>query len=251
MSQAASHESSHGATHGEADIYDLVMQRQAQRAAERQFTWWERIYLPEVFKGLANTFRHIFIKPFTIKYIGPKTPPQDRHEFVNGYRGEHYLKRHENGMEKCVACYMCATACPADCIEIDAQEAPADEFGDERFKRPMVFNIDMLKCIYCGYCVEACPKDAIGMTTIYNQVGTSRADFIFDKARLLRNNDEYMDKNGLTPSGRAHDGSYPFSPDGCGPEVTHGMGDYRTAMRLHELSSETEYRNKHAKAAAR
>ncbi|MCK6439761.1 MAG: NADH-quinone oxidoreductase subunit I, partial [Planctomycetes bacterium] len=155
----------------------------------------------------------------------------------------------ENGMEKCVACYMCSTACPADCIEIDAEEAPADKFGLQRFKRPKVFNIDMLKCIYCGYCVEACPKDAIGMTTTYNQVASKRSDFIFDKARLLRNNDEYMAKNGLTTSGKAPDGSYPFSPDGCGPDITHGMGSYRVSQRLYEMSQETPARQ--GKAAAK
>ena len=197
----------------------------------------ERLYIPEIVKGMVHTFKAMFKPSFTIKYVGPDTPEKDRHETRDGYRGEHYLKRDENGMEKCVACYMCSTACPADCIEIEGDEAPADEFGLQRFKRPKVFNIDTLKCIYCGYCVEACPKDAIGMTTTYNQVGTSRSDFIFDKARLLRNNDEYMEKNNLSASGRDGEGKYPLSPDGCGPDVTHGMANYRVAERLHEMSA--------------
>lgn len=221
------------------DISAVVEEKKARRARhgkERRFNFWEQLYIPEILKGLVETFKVAFSKTFTIDYRGPKTDDANRFKSENGYRGEHYLKRHENGMEKCVACYMCSTACPAQCIEIDAEEAPADEFGLERFKRPAVFNIDMLKCIYCGYCVEACPKDAIGMTTTYNQVGRKREDFVYDKARLLRNNDEYMQKNALTAWGQADDGSYPFSPDGCGPEVTHGMDSYRVAHRLHELA---------------
>ncbi len=220
------------------DIATIAKRSEEARDSERKLTFWERLSIPEIIKGLLETARHVFRKPFTIKYIGPKTEARDRHSVVDGYRGEHYLKRDEKGMEKCVSCYMCSTACPAECIEIDAEEAPADGFGYQRFKRPSVFNIDMLKCIYCGMCVEACPKDAIGMTTTYNQVGTSRADFIFDKARLLKNNDEYMEKMELTASGRAQDGSYPLSPDGCGPDVTHGMTNFRVAQRLHEMGQE-------------
>jgi NADH-quinone oxidoreductase subunit I len=203
---------------------------------ERKLGLFQRLYIGEVLRGMGHTIRKVFMKPFTVDYVGPSTPKSGRLKTVNGYRGEHYLKRHENGAEKCVACYMCSTACPAQCIEIDAEEAPVDQFGAERFKRPTVFNIDMLKCIYCGYCVEACPKDAIGMTTVYNQIGTSRSDFLFTKERLLKNNDDYMDKNGLSPSGRDAQGNYPFSPDGCGPDITHGMDAWRTAKRLHEMS---------------
>ncbi|MCA8938224.1 MAG: 4Fe-4S binding protein, partial [Planctomycetes bacterium] len=152
------------------------------------------------------------------------------------------------GNIKCVACYMCSTACPAECITIVGDETDVDQFGAQRFKAPQVFEIDMLKCIYCGMCVEACPKDAIGMTTTYNQVGTSRADFLYGKERLLRNNDEYMAKNGLTHFGQDKDGSFPFSPDGCGPEVTHGMHNSRVAQRFHEMAKATYERRKQEQA---
>lgn len=223
-------------THAHGDLHDHAHGHGNGHADERKMGFFQRTYVQEVLRGMAHTIRKVFMKPFTVHYVGPQTPTTDRLEVRNGYRGEHYLKRHENGMEKCVACYMCSTACPAQCIEIDAEEAPANEFGFERFKRPAVFNIDMLKCIYCGYCVEACPKDAIGMTTTFNQIGRTRSDFLYTKERLLRNNDEYMKKNALTHWGKAKDGSYPFSPDGCGPDITHGMDSWRVAKRLHEMS---------------
>jgi|GEM_PF-176288 len=226
-------EASHDVAH---DIADILEKKKREAAAERKESWLEKLYLPELFKGIWNATLHIFQKPFTIKYVGPNTAEKDRHESLDGYRGEHYLKRDENGMEKCVACYMCSTACPSECIEIDADEAPAEDFGFQRFKRPAVFNIDMLKCIYCGYCVEACPKDAIGMTTTFNQPRYNRADFIYGKDKLLSNNDEYMKKNKLSPSGKDDEGNYPLSPDGCGPDVTHGMHNSRVAERLHEMS---------------
>ena len=84
---------------------------------------------------------------------------------------------------KCVACFMCATACPAECIHIEAMAAPEDWQG--RDKIPAIFNIDMLRCIYCGYCVEACPKEAIVMTNKIPKVYDNRRSFIYDIDKLL------------------------------------------------------------------
>ncbi|MHC4840010.1 MAG: NuoI/complex I 23 kDa subunit family protein [Planctomycetota bacterium] len=198
---------------------------------ERKLNFWERLYLPEIFKGLVNTFKMMFRPSTTIDYIGPDSKPEQRHVAAVGYRGEHYLKVDEKGNEKCVACFMCSTACPAECIIIEGDETDVDLFGAQRFKAPKTFEIDMLKCIYCGMCVEACPKDAIGMSTTYNQVGTKRSDFIFDKERLVKNNDEFMDSLGLSRSGQNPAGKYPLSPDGCGPDVTHGVSEYRVGTR--------------------
>jgi NADH-quinone oxidoreductase subunit I len=86
---------------------------------------------------------------------------------------------------KCVACFMCATACPAECIHIEATQAPED--WDGRDKIPAVFEIDMLRCIYCGFCVEACPKDAIIMTNKTPVVHDNRKDFVYDMQKLLNN----------------------------------------------------------------
>ncbi len=90
------------------------------------------------------------------------------------------------GRVKCVACYMCATACPAHCIYIDAAEAP----WPDRDKYPTGFVIDELKCIFCGMCEEACPVDAIELTSIYDISGLTRQEMLFDKEKLLSIYDE-------------------------------------------------------------
>lgn len=200
-------------------------------SAERELNWVEKLYLPEIFKGLVNTFKMMFRPSTTIDYVGENSRDDQRHVPAVGYRGEHYLKVDDDDNIKCVACYMCSTACPAECITIVGDETDVDQFGAQRFKAPEVFEIDMLKCIYCGMCVEACPKDAIAMSTTYNQVGTKRGDFIFDKDRLLQNNDEFMESLGLARSGKDENGNYPLSPDGCGPEITHGLTEFRTSVR--------------------
>jgi NADH-quinone oxidoreductase subunit I len=200
---------------------------------ERKLNFWERLYIPEILGGLVRTFKAMLKPSVTIDYIGPDSPKDTRHRHIPavGYRGEHFLKVDDKNNIKCVACFMCSTACPAECITIVGEPAPAESFGPERFKKPSVFEIDMLKCIYCGMCVEACPKDAIGMTTTFNQVHTKRSTAIFDMQRLLKNNDEFMQDLGLSPSGRDKDGKYPLSPDRCGPDVTHGLGDHRVGKR--------------------
>lgn len=132
-------------------------------------------FLP-IFKGLLNTIRHVIRRePNTIFY------PETRRAPYPGYRGEHRLKRDSLGREKCVACFLCSTACPSHCIEIVAEEAP----WDDREKRPRIFNIDMMRCIYCGMCEEACPCDAIELTPIYNIPALTRKEKIYTKEKLL------------------------------------------------------------------
>ncbi len=151
---------------------------------------WIGIYLPSIFSGLAKSLQFM-LRPKSTRWtlFGATS-----HEFYpdvptvlrKGYRGEHRLKKEVyegQEREKCVACYMCATACPAECITIVAEEAP----WPDRDKRPKVFEIDLLKCIYCGMCEEACPCDAIELTPVFTQIATSRKEKIYDKARLLRN----------------------------------------------------------------
>lgn len=140
----------------------------------------ERTYLVPLAKGLGNTLKHLVgwgHDANTIHY------PEERRAPYPGYRGEHRLKRDELGREKCVACFLCSTACPAHCIEIVAEEAP----WADREKRPRLFNIDMMRCIYCGMCEEACPCDAIELTPVYNIPSRTRQEKIYDKERLLSN----------------------------------------------------------------
>lgn len=147
-------------------------------------SWWERLYIPEIARGLLTTLKHmLFRRPYTVSY------PFEKPTLSPRFRGVHRLKKDAQGNEKCVACFMCATACPAACIAIVAEEAPESfrEHDPTRDKRPKVFTIDMLKCIYCGMCEEACPCDAIELTRKTYPTGRTRADFIYDKQRLLDN----------------------------------------------------------------
>ncbi len=106
-------------------------------------------------KGMSVTFREMMSPTVTENY--PDEPPV----LEERYRGVHVLQRDENGMEKCVACFLCAAACPANCIYIEAAENTATQriSGGERYAK--AYNIDYNRCIFCGYCVEACPTDAI------------------------------------------------------------------------------------------
>jgi NADH-quinone oxidoreductase subunit I len=135
----------------------------------------EKLYLPAVAQGLQTTIKHMFRPRVTQQYPEeePKLPPH--------YRGVHRLNRDEQGRVKCVACYLCATACPAHCIDIVAAPSP----WPDREKYPETFVIDELRCIYCGMCEEACPVDAIELTTLYDLTGRSRAEMMFDKEKLL------------------------------------------------------------------
>ena len=137
----------------------------------------ERSYFPAVAKGLTHTLKHML----AFKDYNTQRYPEEKREPYPGYRGEHRLTRDEQGREKCTACFMCATACPAHCIEIVAEEAP----WDDREKRPRIFNIDMMRCIYCGLCEWACPCDAIELTPIFNVVSRTREEKIYTKEKLL------------------------------------------------------------------
>jgi NADH-quinone oxidoreductase subunit I len=134
------------------------------------------MYLPSIAQGLLKTGQYIFRKKATLQY------PEQRHVPRKGYRGEHRLKKDDEGRPKCVACFMCATACPAECITIVAKEAP----WPDRDKVPAKFEIDLLKCIYCGMCEEACPCDAIELTQTFTQVATTREEKKHGLDRLLR-----------------------------------------------------------------
>jgi NADH-quinone oxidoreductase subunit I len=136
-----------------------------------------QLYLPIVVDGLTTTLAHLVKPKITEQY------PEQEPDLPANYRGVHRLNRDEKGRVKCVACYMCATACPAHCIDIVAAPAPAT--WPDREKYPETFVIDELRCIYCGMCEEACPVDAIELTTLYDLTGLSREQMMFDKEKLL------------------------------------------------------------------
>jgi NADH-quinone oxidoreductase subunit I len=138
----------------------------------------DRLYLPAIAEGLGTTIKHMFQPKVTQQF------PEQRPDLPPNYRGVHRLNRDEQGRVKCVACYMCSTACPAHCIDIVAAPAPK-EWGPEREKYPEMFVIDELRCIYCGMCEQACPCDAIELTSMFDLTGLSREEMMFDKEKLL------------------------------------------------------------------
>jgi NADH-quinone oxidoreductase subunit I len=158
----------------------------------------EQLYLPAIFAGLGTTIRHmagtLMGKQITVQF------PEQRPKLPAIYRGVHRLNRDEQGRVKCVACYMCSTACPAHCIDIVAAPSP----WPDREKYPETFVIDELRCIYCGMCEQACPVDAIELTTLFDLTGMSREEMMFDKEKLLSVFDQTV-KMGTDPV-RTHAG---------------------------------------------
>lgn len=156
----------------------------------------ERMYVREAVRGFAITASH-----FARNLFGRRDPnpdileregknlvatlqyPEERKSYPPGYRGMHRLVPREDGKPRCVACYMCATVCPAQCIYIES-----GEYGDEGIEKyPIRFEIDELRCIVCGFCVEACPKDAIRMDTGTHAAPVlSRPLAVWDKEALLK-----------------------------------------------------------------
>ncbi|MEA5614529.1 NuoI/complex I 23 kDa subunit family protein [Nodularia spumigena] len=159
----------------------------------------EAVYLPEIIKGFGTTLRHMFTSWGQGKTNRTLQYPEQRREHYkpedgglepSNFRGFHRLNRDEAGRVKCVACMMCPTICPANCIHIEAAESP----WDDREKYPAKFEIDELRCIFCGMCEEACPVDAIELTPEYDIVGLSRQEMVFDKNKLLHMYDITIDK---------------------------------------------------------
>ncbi|MCB9736162.1 MAG: NADH-quinone oxidoreductase subunit I [Deltaproteobacteria bacterium] len=124
-----------------------------------ELTFAEKLYIPEVVKGLAVTTRQLVKNVFTRKDITTRQYPEEKRPYPDRFRGRHRLMWDDDKNVRCVACMLCSTACPANCIHIVA----GDRGDDKVEKYPVSFEIDLLVCIYCGFCEEACPCDAIRM----------------------------------------------------------------------------------------
>ncbi|MEO8128432.1 MAG: NADH-quinone oxidoreductase subunit NuoI [Bryobacteraceae bacterium] len=130
-------------------------------------------------KGMGVTFKEMLQPTITEDY--PDAPAI----FQERFRGVHELQRDENGMEKCVACFLCAAACPSDCIYIEAAENTDSKriSGGERYAE--VYNIDYNRCIFCGYCVEACPTDAITHGHGFEIASYNTSTLVYRKEQML------------------------------------------------------------------
>jgi len=140
----------------------------------KDLTFLQKIYIPEILKGLSLTLRTMFRPKYTFEY------PEEKFIPTGSYRGRPVLVMEENGKERCVACGLCSRVCPPLAIEIQAAET-----SDEKERYPVKFEINMIRCIFCGLCEEVCPEEAIVMSKEYEIAFTNREDALYGKDKLL------------------------------------------------------------------
>jgi len=143
---------------------------------------WQNMYIPEIIKGLRMTIAQMFKPTFTHQF------PEERFKPEPSFRGRPVLVT-ENGVERCVACGLCARVCPSLAIQVQASET---ELEKERY--PIKFEINMVRCIFCGFCEEVCPEEAIVMSSEYLLVFNSQQEALFSKDRLLKSTEELKNR---------------------------------------------------------
>lgn len=163
-------------------IQSISLSGKKVEVSNKKMSFWERIYLISIIKGMFITLQHLFKRKNTIKY------PEQKRTFSPVYRGRHMLMRDDEGRERCTACGLCALSCPAEAITMKAAERKPDEkhlYREEKYAE--IYEINMLRCIFCGLCEEACPKQAIYLTKSKTMVfsDSHREDFVYGKDKLV------------------------------------------------------------------
>jgi NADH-quinone oxidoreductase subunit I len=151
------------------------MQTKSPNIKRTKLNFLERLYLPEIVKGMTYSFLQMFEPTFTKQY------PEEKWKPTGVFRGRPVLvERDDKTGERCVACGLCARVCPPMAISLQAEETDM-----EQERHPKTFEINMLRCIYCGYCEEVCPEEAIVMSDEYDITFNTRKSAIFGKEQLL------------------------------------------------------------------
>jgi NADH-quinone oxidoreductase subunit I len=130
-------------------------------------------------RGFATTIKHLLDGPVTLQYPEQERPVRER------FKGRHALKRYDNGLEKCIGCALCAAACPADAIWVEAAENTDEERFSPGERYAKTYEINMLRCIFCGYCEDACPTEAIVLEHEFRLSFSDRRDAIYTKEMLV------------------------------------------------------------------
>jgi NADH-quinone oxidoreductase subunit I len=132
-----------------------------------------------LFEGFATTIKHVVKPPVTVQW------PEEKKPFAQRFKGRHELKRYDNGLEKCIGCSLCAAACPADAIWVEAEENTDEARYSPGERYAKTYEINMLRCIFCGYCEDACPTEAIVLEEHYELSFYDRASAIYTKEMLI------------------------------------------------------------------
>lgn len=167
----------------------MQLTNRASAVDRSPMTLGEKVYIPALLKGMKITLGHIFKKKVTIQY------PEQQKEYSPVFRGLHVLNRDEEGREKCTACGLCAVACPAEAITMEAAERkPGEENLYREEKYAAKYEINMLRCIFCGLCEEACPKDAIYLSQTTMPANYNREYFIYTKNDMLITDEQLKER---------------------------------------------------------